>query len=379
MSTTPAPQTQAPSTATKSPKSEFEILLEKDTKSLSWIAPYGADEGYTIPLSVKLVRDYVAVPAWDKESQQQIDPPDNEIFKFIALCKARRLNPYEGDAYMIPFWDGSSRKHRWSLITSHNAYLKRAELHPKYDGMDSGIIVLNNGQLIEREGDFEWPGDQLMGGWATVYHKDHSHPKKAKVKLSTYKKPFGVWNSDGAGMICKVAEAHAIRDTFATLVAGMYLREEMEGDTPVPEVKKPSFEHNFAEHLSELSRKAAIEKAPEAETGDKPKRNKRTLVEEPLDPPAPEPPKPVEPPTPPTAAPVTEQAPSALEPPEAELLRLCKDNGIPVFQFVKFLTSEKWMKPPQTKLTELSTAKLTKLIEGWHNEPASFVERIKKA
>jgi phage recombination protein Bet len=393
---TPQTQTTPPATATKPAKTEFELLLEKDVKTLSWITPYGADEGYTIPLSVKLIREYVAVPFYDKHAQKLIEAPDTECFRFIALCKARRLNPYEGDAYMIPFWDSSINGPKWSLITSHNAFLKRAELHSKYDGMDSGIIVLDaNKHIVEREGDFEHPGDQLLGGWAVVYIKDRGHPKKAKVKLTTYKKPFGVWLKDEAGMICKVAEAHAIRDSFPTIIGGAIMREEID-ETGVPiDAKKPAFTHDGMDMLRKVN--AAAETKPEPE---KKPRSRPTMVEEPLTPPVPEPeppttnggekspppppappaPAPVDPPpvtTPTAATPELVTPPAATETPEQKVKRLAKSivdlgvaAGLTTDQINTYLVKFHWKKENQ-KLVEVAENKLVALLNAWSSKPVA--------
>jgi phage recombination protein Bet len=401
--TAPSPQTTA---AVKPKKTEFEILLEKDVKSLSWIEPYGADEGYTIPLSVKLIRDYVAVPFWDRESKKHIEPPDEQCFKFIALCKARRLNPYEGDAYMIPFWDSQSNRPLWSLITSHNAFLKRAELHPKYDGMDSGIIVLDKDKnLVERVGDFDHPGDQVLGGWAVVYRTDQLHPKRSKVKLSTYKKNFGVWLKDEAGMICKVAEAHAVRDTFPSQVGGMLMREEVhEHDgSPITE-KKPQFTHDGMDMLRKTNETVpTVVPAPEQKPEPK-KRTRPTMVEEPM----PEvvkpesttaPVQPVQPepaatvpaaePAPaataaPTPAPTAPAASAAPETDEQRVKRLAETlvqigvtAGITVDEVNDYLVKFNWKKPDQ-KVIEIAERKLQAVINAWQATPELGAQLKKK-
>ncbi len=353
--TTPPPQT-ATATREKS-KSDFELLLEKDVKTAVWFEPYGSND--EIKLSVPLIRRYIAVPAKDKESGQEIQPSDEECVKFLMLCKARRLNPFEGDAFMIPFWDGRLRRHGWSLITAHSAFLKRAELHPKYDGMDSGVIVQDkDGEVIYRPGDFRLNSDTLLGGWATVFHKDKAHPKVSRVKLTTYIKDFGVWLKDPEGMICKVAEAQGLRDSFPTMIGGMFLREEMGGndDMPaIPEVKRPTFDGPTPLGLPEPT--------PEAPT-EKPKRPRKTLVEEPLDP------KPVEqPPTPqPSVQPTSAPIPAPTVPTTSAdhaLLALCKADGITLEQFISWLHKEGWMKKEQTKITEMSDVKLRALLRTW--------------
>lgn len=200
------PQSQLPA-ATLQAKNEVEFT------------PFGSDD--KIKLSLAVIRNYIATPTKDKEL-----PDDRNCMKFMMLCRSRRLNPFEGDAYMIGFKKGEDIE--WSLITSQSAFMKRAELHPEFDGFESGIIIKDGeDRVIEREGDFQWAGDTLLGGWCVVHFKNRKFPVRKKVQLTTYRKNFGVWLTDPAGMICKVAEVHALRDAFPTSLGGMLLREEI--------------------------------------------------------------------------------------------------------------------------------------------------------
>ncbi len=60
-----------------------------------------------------------------------------------------------------------------------------------------------------------------------------------KVRLDRFYKPFGVWLDDAAGMICKCAEADALRSSFPTMLGGLYMREEL---SPVIEIEGPKFQ-----------------------------------------------------------------------------------------------------------------------------------------
>jgi len=181
--------------------------------------PFGSDS--EIMLSVRLVRELICVPTRSgKRCSEQ------EALKFILLCKSRALNPYEGDAYLIGF-DGEKGP-SFSLITAHQAFLKRAEVSQDYDGMESGVIVRTaDGQVLDREGDFVFDDDVLLGGWATVFMKNRSHPTKRRLKFSTFSKQTKIWRENPAGQIVKCAEADALRSTFPTKLGGMYLEEEL--------------------------------------------------------------------------------------------------------------------------------------------------------
>lgn len=388
--TTPINQTptQTQTATREKSKSEFEMLLEKDVKTQVWFEPYGSND--EIKLSVPLIRRYIATPARDKDSGQEIQPSDEECVKFLMLCKARRLNPFEGDAFMVPFWDGRLRRHAWSLITAHSAFLKRAELHPKYDGMESGVIVQDkDGNIIERKGDFRLNTDTLLGGWAIVYHKDKSHPKVSRVRLATYKKEFGVWMGDPEGMICKVAEAQGLRDSFPTMIGGMFLRDEMDGDTtaqtPPTEVKRPTFDGPTPPGLPEPDRTTQPVNAV-AEPEKPKRRSKATLVEEPIDPKPAEqtpPTQPAQPASTPQPEPVPPSNETAGEKELRELnealTKLCADNGISQDQLILYMRNEKWMKAHHKKPSDLSSTMLKGFVKGWQSSPEEMVKRIKGA
>lgn len=182
--------------------------------------PFGAAD--KIKLSVGIVQNMVAV----RTRSGQV-PTERDALKFIALCRSQRLNPFAGDAYLIGY--DSREGATFSLITSHSAFLKRAESHPEFDGIVSGIIVTGNeeGSFEDVVGDFFDPDrQQLVGGWATVYFKSRKYPMKKRVALRTFNKGFGQWNVDPAGMISKVAEVHALRDSFPSLLGGLYAEGE---------------------------------------------------------------------------------------------------------------------------------------------------------
>jgi phage recombination protein Bet len=150
-----------------------------------------------------------------------------QALHFCMLCKARGLNPWEGDAYIVGYdtQDGPE----FSLITAHQAFLKRAEVHPEYDGMRSGVIVKRGDQIVEEEGDFYLEGDSLLGGWAIVKFKSRATPVYKRLRLSVFNKGFGRWKVDPAGMIVKCSEADALRSAFPNSLGGMYLEDEMPG------------------------------------------------------------------------------------------------------------------------------------------------------
>jgi len=211
-----------------------EITTTKESKFTEYV-PFGAED--KIKLSVDMVKNLIAVKTKSGKTCS-----DNDAIKFIAMCLARKLNPFEGDAFLIGY-DGKDGP-VFSLITAHQAFLKRAELHPEYNGMKSGVIVRRDDgsesdRIVDLEGDFHLEGDDVLGGWATVYFKTREHPMHKRIRLQRFKKNYGIWLEDPAGMIVKCAEADALRSSFPTMLGGLYLREEVH--PAEPKVSTPIF------------------------------------------------------------------------------------------------------------------------------------------
>ena len=158
-------------------------------------------------------------------------------FKFFTeLCKARKLNPFLKEAYCIKFGNQPAQ-----IVVGKDAILKRAIIHPDYDGMESGVIVqvIETGEIIERKGTFYLAAEEkLVGGWAKVYRKNWKYPTFCSVAFDEVanKKKDGQLNSNWAGkggtMVEKVAKVRALRETFIEDLSGMYDGDEMNVPTP---------------------------------------------------------------------------------------------------------------------------------------------------
>ena len=175
--------------------------------------------GETINLSFKIVRDYL--------TRGNAAVTDAEVIQFISICKANKLNPFIGEAWLVKF-QGSPA----SMITARDAFLKRAESSPNFTGFQSGVILIRNNELLYEEGAFYLQSDQLVGGWCKVYRKDREFPYVAKVRIQEYNKGKSTWSAIPGTMIQKVAEAQALRKAFPFQTSGLYTPEEMPEEQP---------------------------------------------------------------------------------------------------------------------------------------------------
>ncbi len=284
-------------------------------------------------------------------------PDAIQCMKFMMLCKARHLNPFEGDAYLIGY--DTQNGPQFSLITAHQVYLKRAEASESFDGMESGVIVDCDDELIsEREGDLVYEGEKLIGGWAKVYRKDRSRPFYKRLKLSTFNTNRSRWQVDPAGLIVKCTEADALRTAFPTHLGGLYMREELEPIDITPKAAAADIQFGPA---------GLPEPKPSAPLQEKPKRHRRTKAQieadkqKEGDAPSSQPQEEtnMEGPSEVKAAP--ESKPPSAAPPRATplegLRNLIKASPVKEEEFVKYLIQTMRMEPHE-KLENLSEDRL---------------------
>ncbi len=199
------------------------------------VTKYNAN-GQDVTLSHSLVRNHLT------KGNGKIT--DTEIMEFIALCRYNGLNPFLGEAYIIKFGDKPAQK-----VTTKEAYYRRAETHPEYDGVESGIIVQRGEEVIDVTGAFLSPLDTLLGAWAKVYRKDRNRPSIARINLEEYDKKQSIWLEKKNTMIEKVAKVQAMREAFPSVLNGLYVEEEQSS--------------NFNKQVKEVEAKEVVERNTE--------------------------------------------------------------------------------------------------------------------
>ena len=183
--------------------------------------------GMEVKLTAFIVKNYLVSGDKDRIT-------DQEVAMFINLCKYAGLNPWLKEAYCIKY--GSEPA---TMVTGKEAFLKRAESMPDYDGMTAGIVVADqNGEIQYRSGSVKLPDEELIGGWAEVYRKDRNHSTRIEVSFDEYaarKKDGSLnsqWSKKPATMIRKVAIVQALREAFPKGLGGMYAAEETGHEEP---------------------------------------------------------------------------------------------------------------------------------------------------
>lgn len=198
--------------------SNAEKALELKPKSKNIISTSSGD----IELTPEIVRKYLV--------NGQSAVTDQEVAMFIGMCRANKLNPFNRDAYLIKYGTQPA-----SIITSKDVFFKRAIENPNFNGMESGIVVLNDkDEIVKREGHIYTNKEKIIGAWCRVFRKDWEHPIYQEVNMVEYagKTKTGElnsnWKTKPAVMITKVAEATALRKAFTENLQEMYIPEESE-------------------------------------------------------------------------------------------------------------------------------------------------------
>lgn len=136
-----------------------------------------------------------------------------EFQLFAEMCRATGLNPALKEIWAIKAGG------RLQLMTGINGFLKIANSHPAYDGM---------------EVEFERDGDKIISATAKVYRKDRRFPSVATAYMAEYAKPSPIWKQMPSIMLSKCAKSLAIREAFIQELGGFYTQEEMPGEFAPP-------------------------------------------------------------------------------------------------------------------------------------------------
>lgn len=147
---------------------------------------------------------------------------DAEFQLFSEMCRATGLNPALKEIWAIKAGG------RLQLMTGINGFLKIANAHPQFDGIETSFEKDERGILI--------------AATAKVHRKDRKYPAVATAYLSEYAKPTPIWKQMPSIMLAKCAKALAIREAFIQELGGLYAQEEMPSEYAVQEVQHVKFE-----------------------------------------------------------------------------------------------------------------------------------------
>ena len=197
------------------------------------------------------------------DPQHQASP--QELQTLLAIVKNRNLNPFTKEVYFIKYGNNPAQ-----IVVSKDAFMKRAEQNPNYDGFESGVIYEDEaGELKNKKGIILPKGAKLIGGWCEVYRKDRTRPIYREVELSAYNTGKNWWQKAPGQMIEKVAIVAAIRDTFSEDVGGLYTSDEMEQAAPIDVTPTETSEEVMARKMAQIEQMKQEQDRKQAEKVDR--------------------------------------------------------------------------------------------------------------
>lgn len=147
---------------------------------------------------------------------------DAEFQLFAEIVKATGLNPVTKEVWAIKAGG------RLQLMTGINGFLRIANSHPQFDGME-----------VENQ----WDGKNLVACTVKVHRKDRKYPSIATAYMSEYAKQSPIWKQMPSVMLAKCAKSLAIREAFIQELGGLYTAEEMPAEFSASAVEiKPADE-----------------------------------------------------------------------------------------------------------------------------------------
>jgi phage recombination protein Bet len=164
----------------------------------------------TMEMTVKTLDDKMLAALRNSVAPGLTEP---EFRLFAEMVKATGLNPVTKEIWAIKAGG------RLQLMTGINGFLRIANSHPAFDGM---------------EVTFEWDGKTLVSSTAKVYRKDRRFPSVATAYMAEYSKPTSIWKQMPSIMLSKCAKSLAIREAFIQELGGLYTQEEMPADFAPP-------------------------------------------------------------------------------------------------------------------------------------------------
>lgn len=107
---------------------------------------------------------------------------DDEFVALVIVSNEYNLNPILREIYAMPKKGGGIQ-----AIVGYDGWIKIANAHPQYDGIEFNHIEDNNGNVKAIEG--------------VLYRKDRNHPTKKMVYLKEFKRNTDPWNNSPHHML----------------------------------------------------------------------------------------------------------------------------------------------------------------------------------
>lgn len=227
--------------------------MDKKLAKKEQVIEYTASDGQKLALTFETVKKYLAVGHPEFLTEQ-------EVVYFLNICRARKLNPFIKDCYLIKY----TKSEPAAIIVSIDFFRKRAKAQRDCRGWKKGVIVSTKDGQIKYTNGLVQKDETLLGGWFEAKPAGWDEPFRLEVNLDGYIKRTRegeitqFWQPEKQPtMIMKVAESQGLRTLWPDEFQQLYTQEEVEagiGETTIDVTKEPELPPESPE-ISDLSAK----------------------------------------------------------------------------------------------------------------------------
>lgn len=211
------------------------------------LVKYEDRSGQEITLSFDIVKNYLV------SGKKELVTPQELMF-FMGICKARGLNPFAKEVYLVKYTPNDPA----AIITSVDFFRARARAQKDCHGWQKGIVVQKpDGELRYSKG-IILDGEKLVGGWFKAKPQGWDEPFELEVNLNGYVKKTSegkttkFWSPENQPtMISKVAESQGLRSVWPAEFQGLYTPEEMELEQPIIDLERQVRDDSFFQTMPE--------------------------------------------------------------------------------------------------------------------------------
>lgn len=147
------------------------------------------------------------------------DAPEDVFLAMVEIARTRGLDPLARQIGVIKFGG------QWQVMTTIDGYRALAEKTGHYAGSDEPVFTMSGQRIGNKQTGITRPDSASV----TVYKllNGHRYPFTATVYWEEYAGQ-NVWLTKPRTMLAKVAESHALRKAFPSVLSGMYVDGEMD-------------------------------------------------------------------------------------------------------------------------------------------------------
>ena len=206
---------------------EESALVEKPIKDIPM--EYLMESGVKMKLTMAMVRNYLVQGKKDLISNQ-------EIMYFMHECKARKLNPFLKECWLIKY----SASDNAQIVESIHHKRALARSQPDCVGWEKGLILLREDGVLKKTNGLVLEGETVLGAYFKATPKGWEVPYKLEINLSGYiKKTFKgditqFWQKKKQpSQIMKVVESQGLSALWGGTIGTNMIPEELPIDLEV--------------------------------------------------------------------------------------------------------------------------------------------------